>query len=285
MKYVITILLSLSLMSCLNKDRQNALSLLQEWEDKEILFPKNPVFTIQGKDTVFYPMKEDYKILSYVDSVGCTSCKLRLSDWNAFISQMDSVRPVQFLFFFFPKEGLEIYQTLRVAKFRHPICIDDSDSLNILNHFPREMAYQTFLLDKDNKVLAIGNPVQNPKVKELFMKIIQGKGTVKEENTIFTKIQVKANTLSLGRFNWQEEQKAQFMIYNVGNRPLVINDVTTSCGCTSVDYPKKPVSPGDSISLQVNYKADHPEHFNKTITVYCNTNPSLIQLKIRGDAE
>lgn len=36
------------------------------------------------------------------------------------------------------------------------------------------MNFHTFLLDKDNKVLAIGNPIHNPKVKELYLKIIQG---------------------------------------------------------------------------------------------------------------
>ena len=29
------------------------------------------------------------------------------------------------------------------------------------------MTFQTFLLDKDNKVAAIGNPVHNPKEKEV----------------------------------------------------------------------------------------------------------------------
>ena len=35
----------------------------------------------------------------------------------------------------------------------------------------------------------------------------------------------------------------------------------------------------------VSYKADHPEHFNKTITVYCNAESSPILLRIAGDAE
>ena len=36
-----------------------------------------------------------------------------------------------------------------------------------------------------------------------------------------------------------------------------------SCGCTSVDYSEEPIRPGNSISLNVTYKADHPEHFDK----------------------
>lgn len=61
--------------------------------------------------------------------------------------------------------------------------------------------------------------------------------------------------------------------------------MTTSCGCTQVTYSKEPVLPGDLVSLHVTYKADHPEHFDKTITVYCNAKPSPVILRITGDAE
>ena len=49
-------------------------------------------------------------------------------------------------------------------------------------------------------------------------------------------------------------------------------------------YSKEPVSSGKSADNQVTYRAEHPEHFEKTITVYCNTSTSPILLKIRGYA-
>ncbi|MEL5893774.1 DUF1573 domain-containing protein [Bacteroides sp. GD17] len=72
---------------------------------------------------------------------------------------------------------------------------------------------------------------------------------------------------------------------NIGNKPLVIEDMNTSCGCTAVEYSKEPALPGKEIALNVTYKADHPEHFNKTITVYCNADTSPIVLKISGNAK
>lgn len=285
--FIIILILNF-LFSCGNQKEENISALLQAWSGKEILFPANLTFTVQDKDTIDFSMLGKYKILTYVDSIGCISCKLQLGKWKTFMKEVDSLgmSSVRFLFFFSPEKRRDFSRTLKLERFTYPVCIDEENRLNELNHFPvSDMNFHTFLLDHNNKVLAIGNPIHNLKVKELYMNIIQGKTTTKEENAILTKVQVKENTLSLGRFNWQEEQKAQFMIYNVGKQPLVINDVTTSCGCTSVDYSKQPVRPGDSISLQVAYKADHPEHFDKTITVYCNTNPSLIHLKITGDAE
>ena len=52
----------------------------------------------------------------------------------------------------------------------------------------------------------------------------------------------------------------------------------------SVGYSKKPVPSGKDIKLKVGYKADNPEYFDKTITVFCNAKFSPIQLRITGNA-
>ena len=66
---------------------------------------------------------------------------------------------------------------------------------------------------------------------------------------------------------------------------LVIQDVATSCGCTTVSYYKESVQPGKETALEVAYKAERPEHFAKTITVYYNAEHSPLTLKISGDAK
>ena len=149
------------------------------------------------------------------------------------------------------------------------------------------MNFQTFLLDRNNRVIAIGNPIYNPKVKELYLKIIKGGKIERRDESKVIKTEVDASNISvsLGRFDWQEEQKATFILKNVGDKPLVIQDVATSCGCTTVAYSKEPALPGKEIALEVVYKAEHPEHFDKTITVYCNTENSPLVLKISGDAK
>ena len=149
------------------------------------------------------------------------------------------------------------------------------------------MNFQTFLLDRNNRVIAIGNPIYNPKVKELYLKIIKGEKIERRDESIVIKTEVDASyiSVSLGRFDWQEEQKATFILKNVGDKPLVIQDVATSCGCTTVAYSKEPALPGKEIDLEVVYKAEHPEHFDKTITVYCNAETSPLVLKISGDAK
>lgn len=174
---------------------------------------------------------------------------------------------------------------LKRDNFTHPVCLDEEDAFNKLNKLPADMMFQTFLLDKDNRVVAIGNPIHNPKVKELYLKIILGDQAPKQVNASQTDIQLNETSVDMGKFDWHKEQKAIFTIANTGSNPLVIIDVSTSCGCVSASYSKEPVRPGKEISLNVTYKADHPEHFNKTITVYCNTKTSPLKLAIKGNAE
>lgn len=287
--FIIIFFSTLILFSCEDSKRKGAVALLQEWEGKRVNFPSEPIFTIQGKDTLDYQIQNTHKILTYIDSTGCTSCKLRLSEWKKLMAVIDSIQPhsVQFLFFLCPQNGMEIYQTLRVERFNYPICIDEKDSLNKLNHFPSDMAFQTFLLDKNNRVLAIGNPVQNLKVRELYLKIIQGKEKEIDSrgNTVQTVVELNKTSMSMGNFDWQKEQKVTFSMKNIGDKPLIIEGTDTSCGCISVEYPKEPIRPGSSLDLSVIYKADHSEHFSKTVTVYCNSKLSPIRLTVTGDAK
>ena len=177
MKKVLYIFILFLLASCQENDKERIARLLNEWNRKEIKFPERSVFTAQGKDTVDFTYQDaDYKVLVYVDSVGCTSCKLQLDRWKKVINEMteETGKDIPFLFFFHPKDMKELRYLTRRDSFTYPVCFDEDDELNDLNRFPSDMTFQTFLLDKDNKVVSVGNPVHNPKVKELYLKHIMG---------------------------------------------------------------------------------------------------------------
>ncbi len=269
--------------SCQHQNDRKILELLKKWEGREILFPDLDVI-----DSVVKDVNWDYKIVTYIDSAECFSCKLNLRDWMGMKQQVDSVdKKVAFLFFLQTRRTEDLDYKMKWDAFNLPIVFDVQNLFCQLNHFPEDEKFRTFLLDKDNKVLAIGNPIHNPKVKELYLKIIQGEkiGSINESNVLNTMVDMDKTAASLGDFAWQEERKATFTLKNMGNKPLFISDVTTSCGCTSVDYSKEPVNPSDSLRLHVIYKADHPGYFSKMITVYCNADASPIRLKISGNAK
>ena len=105
---------------------------------------------------------------------------MQLSRWKEFIRYTDSIsqKNIPFLFFFQFDDQWEIHSLLIRENFDKPICLDRSDSLNQLNHFPKDIRFQVFLLDKNNKVVVIGNPVHNPNVKELYLEEISRKQPV-----------------------------------------------------------------------------------------------------------
>ena len=281
--YIASLIVLGCLSSCNSEDKNVFKQLVQEWDGKVLSFPSQSVFTSLGKDTVDFFPNATYKIVSYVDSVGCMSCKLQLYKWKDFINRLQDV-PV--LFYMHPKKVDELQYILEKNFFDYPVCIDVNDSLNKLNHFPTEMEFQTFLLDKNNKVVAMGNPVLNPKVKELYLKIIQGKPLQDDskDKQVVTTVSLESTVLSMGDFAWQEERQGTFRLKNTGEKPLVIQDVVTSCGCLTVDYSQEPVMPGKEAVIGVTYKADSPGYFNKVVTVYCNTEDAPIKLWVSGNA-
>lgn len=172
---IIILLLSIPIVwGCTNSRKEVITKLVTEWQGKEIVLPDSSVFTIQGKDTVDVDLDSKYKILVYVDSAGCTSCRLQLHKWKEFIAEVDTAghSSVQFLFYLTPKNVKEARYITRRDDFTYPMCIDPENKINAHNHFPTEDMFHTFLLDADNKVQVIGNPIHNSAVRELYLKTI-----------------------------------------------------------------------------------------------------------------
>lgn len=286
MRYLYLLLTISCFYSC--KDRRDDITqLVNKWEDKEIVFPAHSIFTVQGRDTVSFSFSDaNYKIVSYIDSVGCTGCKLHLPRWRRFMYEVDTLMnaSVPFVFYFHPKNIEDLRYIIRRDTFTHPVCLDVSDKFNILNHFPSEKAFQTFLLNKKNKIIAIGNPILNPKVKELYLKILAG-NISKTTTTSMTEVAIDNLKLDFGSFIHSEIQERSFVLTNIGEAPLIVQDITTSCGCMKTRYVKKPIPPGEKLEITVIYEAEQAEYFNKTITIHCNIKSSPIILRIVGNSE
>lgn len=63
----------------------------------------------------------------------------------------------------------------------------------------------------------------------------------------------------------------EFKFTNAGNTPLLITRANASCGCTSPEYPRQPIRPGESGTIKVTYHAKgRPGPFEKSVYVYDN---------------
>jgi hypothetical protein len=63
-----------------------------------------------------------------------------------------------------------------------------------------------------------------------------------------------ADTLvSLGKMRSGEVVRYDAGIRNTGSEPLVIRNVSTSCGCTTLEYEKQPIAPGAEGRISIRF--------------------------------
>ena len=80
--------------------------------------------------------------------------------------------------------------------------------------------------------------------------------------------------------------KHVFTFTNTGNQPLIITNVKPSCSCTVPNWPKKPILPGQTGEIEVQYNtASHEGAFKKYVTVISNAAYGPMELYIRGIVE
>lgn len=90
-----------------------------------------------------------------------------------------------------------------------------------------------------------------------------------------------------GKVPADSDNKTTFRVTNTGKKPLIIEKVSASCGCTTPSKPEKPIPPGKSDEITVVF---HPKETqlgqqNKTITVIANTDPKMEVLTISAMVE
>lgn len=284
-KLIISFLVSIFIIiACQDKKNKEAVSFVKQWMGKEILFPKNSIFTIRGVDTIDFAFNSfDYKVVSYIDTTGCVSCQLKLADWQQFINEVDAASSthIPFIFYLFSKNVEDLLVDFRREAFDYPVCLDEKDEFNRLNKLAKSRVLRTFLLNKENKIVAIGNPIENSNVKRIYLKLL----TRKEQKafTFQTKVELSSQELDFGTFPKEEQRVRKVFFKNIGNKPFVIYDVVTSCSCIKVDYSKVPVYPGSTLTFTITYDANKSGYFNKSLKVYSNMEESPVHLIVKGE--
>lgn len=75
----------------------------------------------------------------------------------------------------------------------------------------------------------------------------------------------------------------KFVFTNTGNKPLILTNVTASCGCTRPEYPTKPIKPGKKGTIKVTFSPiGRAGAFKKTVKVKTNGREPRSVLQIQG---
>ncbi|WP_422354471.1 DUF1573 domain-containing protein [Roseivirga pacifica] len=96
--------------------------------------------------------------------------------------------------------------------------------------------------------------------------------TVIYSSDFVTKISFKEKNIKVGTISIDKAHEARgyITIYNTGEHNLFINKLEVSCSCSSGDIPKRPISPNDSIKLEITYNKTIPGYFYSDVLVHGN---------------
>ena len=84
-------------------------------------------------------------------------------------------------------------------------------------------------------------------------------------------IKFEETIIDYGEVEFESDGKRIFKFKNIGNAPLVFQRISSSCGCTIPKKPEKPIEPGETGEIEVEYDTKRVGLFMKAISVISNS--------------
>ena len=167
-KVIFYLLICISLISCSQKSYQyNTLrkllnSKLNNFED------------LISENKCSYDSQK-YSVIYYVDSTICFSC--RALGWDKLIDEMeDSIgENVQSYLIVSSSSSFNVEKMIKRAHMKHTVLIDYDNSFIKTNKFPQSDLMKSMIVNSDQCITAIGNPLINKRIKQLFIKQLKNK--------------------------------------------------------------------------------------------------------------
>lgn len=186
MKYLLIPISIILLLSCTEHHRKKQIGQLFS---TEIILPDTSSLFNKALDSI--NLNIPAKMVVYFDAETCASCALsRIWEWDevSHITQASNGK-YQTLFIFTPKQK-DLSTVKRVFQGMHMenklVYIDDRQDFITNNPtIPEDAMFHTFLLDRKNKIVLVGNPVHNEKLWELYKntidQLIKNEGVLNRE--------------------------------------------------------------------------------------------------------
>ena len=124
--------------------------------------------------------KAKLKMVHYVDSATCSSCYLQKIVVNRFLFEMETLSNNEFynIFIINPDSKAKKMLESKYSENLIPqtIFVDSANVFMEVNpNIPSESMYHTFMLDENNKVILVGNPMLNKQIEDMMLSIVEEK--------------------------------------------------------------------------------------------------------------
>ena len=164
--------LTFILQDCIENPILNDIEMMRK---SPVTIPYSEFVSFENTDS---GLDSDYRFIIYIDSTDCSTCSLKnMYYWENILDSLTkyksniSVNPI-----FSPRRTIlnRFLNNLQEYNFRFPIYVDTCNAFLRANpHIPSNPLLHSFLLDENDSVILVGNPIRNKKIEELFFKILE----------------------------------------------------------------------------------------------------------------
>lgn len=171
-------LLIINLFSCISCARAKVSHEVRKVIGQTITYP-NDMECFKGENNHFSPLEEpQMTILVWFDSTECSACKLNgIKTFQGLLSYCrDTIGSADIRFVFSPShESISsLYETINENGVEYSIYIDRTNSFgNYNSFFSKNKNLHTVLLNQENKIVLIGNPLLSDQMYKLYKQTIR----------------------------------------------------------------------------------------------------------------
>ena len=100
------------------------------------------------------------------------------------------------------------------------------------------------------------------------------------------KIEFENNVYEFGTIKEGDKVDHVFKFKNTGTEPVILAQVSASCGCTTPEYTKDPILPGKEGEIKVSYNSEGQVGLQqKIVTISSNAETPVQTVQLKGTVE
>lgn len=96
-------------------------------------------------------------------------------------------------------------------------------------------------------------------------------------------VSFKQKTYDFGKIKQGVPVTFDFLFENISDKPVVVENATASCGCTTPEWPKQPVAKGKTGAIKAGFNAAALGEFGKPIYVKIVGVEIPVEINIKGE--
>lgn len=173
---------------------------------------------------------------------------------------------------------LSTLAAIKSSRFNLPIVFDNHHLFYQKNTLLQGSNFNTYLLNFNNEIIAVGNPVLNPKILKYYTDLIKRESQIKVEHYMDGDY-----GLSLGIISPSDVIERQIFITNISDSTLHLTDLIPHCDCVIPKAKNPIVDVNDQLEINIQFRSDSIRGpFKRLVDAYFEEKETPMPIVIYG---